>query len=201
MGLIDPTFGLGNRCSIHNDDAAFGLLRGCEVLLAKARCVICNALELIIGIGGGIYNVIGNSPRCQANCPIFQPLPAYPGQMGTDAAPIVVDVRRDEAFDSDDRLINGAFHRPPGEVDRWLKSLPRGRPVVRHAAVSRRPFLSWLASGREACRIDRRLWCSFPQPEPKAVGPGPASPTRAGAAFFARWRLAYFNPLPFRLAA
>jgi rhodanese-related sulfurtransferase len=51
-------------------------------------------------------------------------------QLGTATAPVLIDVRRSEAFGQDGRLIIGASHRPPEQVERWLKDLPAGRPVV-----------------------------------------------------------------------
>src|SRR6266852_3682267 len=50
--------------------------------------------------------------------------------VGMASAPTLVDVRREDAFSTDDRLIIGAFHRSPEEVERWVKDLPHGRPVV-----------------------------------------------------------------------
>src|SRR5713226_8340303 len=50
-------------------------------------------------------------------------------RLGTASAPVLIDVRRDEAFAADDRLIIGAFHRSPADVESWLKRLPAGREV------------------------------------------------------------------------
>jgi hypothetical protein len=49
------------------------------------------------------------------------------GRLGTASAPSLVDVRRDEAFEEDDKLISGAYHRPPEDVSRWLSELPTDR--------------------------------------------------------------------------
>jgi rhodanese-related sulfurtransferase len=51
-------------------------------------------------------------------------------RLGTALAPMLVDVRRQDAFDADDRLIIGAVHHAPGEVDRWSRELPLGQMVV-----------------------------------------------------------------------
>jgi rhodanese-related sulfurtransferase len=51
-------------------------------------------------------------------------------RLGSEAAPIVVDVRRDDDFANDHRLVVSAFHRSPEEVERWREDLPSGRPVV-----------------------------------------------------------------------
>lgn len=50
--------------------------------------------------------------------------------LGSDAAPIVVDVRRDVDFASADRLASPAFHRSPNDVEQWRDELPDGRRVV-----------------------------------------------------------------------
>jgi rhodanese-related sulfurtransferase len=51
-------------------------------------------------------------------------------RLGTARAPLFVDVRRQDAFDSDDRLIVGAFHRAPEDVEHWRRDLPAGRAIV-----------------------------------------------------------------------
>jgi rhodanese-related sulfurtransferase len=50
--------------------------------------------------------------------------------LGSDAAPIVVDVRRDSDFANSDRLLSPAFHRSPDHVEQWQGELSDGRPVV-----------------------------------------------------------------------
>ncbi len=51
-------------------------------------------------------------------------------QMGTARASVLVDVRREPAFRDGDRMIVGAIHRPPEEVEGWRNELPSGRSVV-----------------------------------------------------------------------
>jgi len=83
-----------------------------------------------------------------------KPSPTSPddlyARLGTAAAPIVVDVRRQDAFNSDDRIIIGAFHRSPEGVDGWLKSLPPGRPVVAYCVHGREVSQGVAASLRDA---------------------------------------------------
>src|SRR5258707_8623433 len=55
--------------------------------------------------------------------------------LGTASAPMLVDVRREDAFDADDRLIIGAARHAPGEVDRWSRELPVGRIVVAYGSL------------------------------------------------------------------
>ena len=50
--------------------------------------------------------------------------------LGTASAPILVDVRRQDAFGNDDRLIIGALRRPPEEVERWRAEFSASRPIV-----------------------------------------------------------------------
>jgi rhodanese-related sulfurtransferase len=50
--------------------------------------------------------------------------------LGTASAPTLVDVRRPDAFDADDRQIIGALRRAPEEVDRWSRELPVGGTIV-----------------------------------------------------------------------
>src|SRR5262245_4274123 len=61
-------------------------------------------------------------------------LPASPhdlyARLGTAAAPVLIDVRRLETFGADDRLIIGAFHYPPEDIERWQNELPLAGPVV-----------------------------------------------------------------------
>ena len=54
--------------------------------------------------------------------------------LGTAAAPVVVNARKHDAFDPDDRLIVGAV---PYDIDTdagWPRSLPAGQPVVVYCA-------------------------------------------------------------------
>ena len=50
--------------------------------------------------------------------------------LGTPSAPLLIDVRRREAYDVDTVMIAGAFHRNPEQVSRWLPGLPPGREIV-----------------------------------------------------------------------
>lgn len=52
------------------------------------------------------------------------------GRLGTAQAPIVIDVRRPPAFDTDETMLVGAVRRPPDEIEEWIKTLPKGNAVV-----------------------------------------------------------------------
>ena len=79
-------------------------------------------------------------------------------RLGTAAAPVLLDVRRNDAFSADDKLIIGAFHRLPEEVDRWRKDLPAHRPVVAYCAhgheVSQGAAASLRKSGIQASYLE-----------------------------------------------
>ena len=49
--------------------------------------------------------------------------------LGSDRAPLVLDVRRQPAFEKDDRVIPAAL-RPDGEPAAYLAGRPAGRPIV-----------------------------------------------------------------------
>jgi rhodanese-related sulfurtransferase len=51
-------------------------------------------------------------------------------RLGTAAAPLVLDVRPQDAFAADDRLIIGASRRSPDNVEEWRTEFPSSRPVV-----------------------------------------------------------------------
>jgi len=51
-------------------------------------------------------------------------------QLGTAAAPVLVDVRKAEAYGADSRTIAGALRRTHDRADDWAAELPAGRPVV-----------------------------------------------------------------------
>jgi rhodanese-related sulfurtransferase len=62
-------------------------------------------------------------------CTSISSLDLY-GAVGTAAAPILIDVRRNAAFAADDRLIVGAVRRDPDDIRSWRQKLPPGRAVV-----------------------------------------------------------------------
>src|SRR5258708_11787223 len=55
-------------------------------------------------------------------------------RLGAASAPMLVDVRRQDAFDADDRQIIGALRHAPQEVDRWSRELPVIGTVVVHCS-------------------------------------------------------------------
>jgi len=55
--------------------------------------------------------------------------------LGTSAAPLVVDVRRQPAFDKDDRLLAGAV-RPDGDLAKFAARHANGRCIVAYCVAS-----------------------------------------------------------------
>jgi rhodanese-related sulfurtransferase len=55
-------------------------------------------------------------------------------RLGTAHAPLLIDVRRREAFEADDRQIIGSLRRLPEEVSDWRDALPKERSVVTYCA-------------------------------------------------------------------
>jgi rhodanese-related sulfurtransferase len=52
------------------------------------------------------------------------------GSIGTASSPIVLDVRRDDAFNADDRMLVSALRRAPEDVGKWWRKLAPGHSVV-----------------------------------------------------------------------
>ena len=58
-------------------------------------------------------------------------------KLGSEAAPIIIDVRRDADFAGAETLVAGAFHRSPDAVEEWRTDLPSGRQVVTYCTHGR----------------------------------------------------------------
>ena len=87
----------------------------------------------------------------------ISPLELY-SRLGTAAAPIVIDARREPAFAADERMLAGAVRRPPEAVERWRSALPPKHPVVVYCAhggeVSQGAAASLRRLGVDACYLD-----------------------------------------------
>lgn len=105
--------------------------------------------------------------------------------LGTAAAPLLVDVRRIEAFRKDDRLIAGATWRDPFTVGDWEKYLPRHRRVVAYCVhgheISRNAASALRASGIDAAYLDGGIeaWRAASAPLVRK-SESPAIPSAAG---------------------
>jgi rhodanese-related sulfurtransferase len=99
-------------------------------------------------------------------------------RLGTELAPIVVDVRRSPAFEADDTVIVGAVRRLPEEVDHWRTGLPEGRSVVVYCAhgqeVSQNTAAALRAAGSDACYLEHGIagWAELGLPRRRKVGAG-----------------------------
>jgi rhodanese-related sulfurtransferase len=58
-------------------------------------------------------------------------------RLGSDAAPIIVDVRRDVDFAGAETLLADAFHRSRDAVEQWQTDLPSGRQIVTYCIHGR----------------------------------------------------------------
>ena len=58
-------------------------------------------------------------------------------RLGSEAAPIIVDVRPDADFVGAESLVTAAFHRSPDAVEQWRSELPSGRQVVTYCSHGR----------------------------------------------------------------
>lgn len=58
-------------------------------------------------------------------------------RLGSEAAPIIIDVRRDADFAGADTLVADAFHRSPDHVEQWQTALPSGRQIVTYCIHGR----------------------------------------------------------------
>src|SRR5262249_59149909 len=99
-------------------------------------------------------------------------------RLGTELAPIVVDVRRSPAFEADDTVIVGAVRRPSEEADHWRRELTEGRSVVVYCAhgqeVSQNTAAALRAAGSDACYLEHGIggWADLRVPRRRKLGAG-----------------------------
>jgi rhodanese-related sulfurtransferase len=86
--------------------------------------------------------------------PSISPSDLY-GAIGTAAAPVVIDVRRNPSFATDDGMIVGAIRRNPDGIQIWRQGLPTGRPVVVYC-VHGHEVSQEAASGLRSAGIEAR---------------------------------------------
>lgn len=79
-------------------------------------------------------------------------------RLGTERTPVLIDVRRAAAFDGSDRLIAGAFHSAPEQIESWQRELSKERPVVVYCVhgheVSQNAAATLAASGFDAAFLE-----------------------------------------------
>ena len=100
-------------------------------------------------------------------------------QIGTAAAPLVIDVRRPDAYDGDDALIAGAIRRPPETVAQWQSALPAGQHVVVYCVhgheVSQGAAATLRAAGIDAAYLAGGIarWRELGLPTRRRIGAAP----------------------------
>ena len=101
----------------------------------------------------------------------------YP-RLGTELAPIIIDVRRNPAFEADDTVIVGAVRRLPEEVDHWRSGLPEGRSVLVYCAhgqeVSQNTAAALRAAKSDASYLEHGItgWAELGLPRRRKLGTG-----------------------------
>src|SRR3954468_10326330 len=99
-------------------------------------------------------------------------------QIGTAAAPLVIDVRRSGAFDDDDRMLVSAVRREPGEVGEWCRKLRPDQLVVVYCVhgheVSQQTAVALRGVGIDARYLEGGIagWAELGLPLRKKVAAG-----------------------------
>jgi rhodanese-related sulfurtransferase len=79
-------------------------------------------------------------------------------RLGTAAAPLTIDVRRQARYDEDDALIAGAVRRDPDATADWANDLPHDRQIVVYCVhgheVSQNAAAALRAAGRNAAFLE-----------------------------------------------
>ena len=83
-------------------------------------------------------------------------------RLGSEPAPVIIDVRRDSDFAGAERLLVDAFHRSPDNVREWRADLPQRRQIVAYCVhggeVSRGVAASLRLVGVEAAFLEGGNW-------------------------------------------
>lgn len=99
--------------------------------------------------------------------------------IGTAASPLIIDVRRPSAFDSDDALIVGAIRRLPDAVDRWRPDIPKNRRIVAYCVqgqqASQGVAAALTAAGIDAAYLEGGIsaWRELGLPTRRRIGTSP----------------------------
>jgi rhodanese-related sulfurtransferase len=100
-------------------------------------------------------------------------------QIGTAGSPLIIDVRRPDAFDADDTLIAGAIRRLPDAVALWRNALPTGRRFVAYCVhgeqVSQGVAAALIAAGIDAAYLEGGIaaWRELGLPTRRRIGTAP----------------------------
>jgi rhodanese-related sulfurtransferase len=99
--------------------------------------------------------------------------------LGTAAAPLVIDARRQAVFDADDTMIVGTIRRAPENVEQWRSDLPPGRRIVVYCVhgqeVSRGVAAALRANGIDAAYLEGGItgWAELGLPRRRKIGAAP----------------------------
>jgi rhodanese-related sulfurtransferase len=101
-------------------------------------------------------------------------------RLGSEAAPIVVDVRRDTDFLGAERVIAPALHRSPDRIEEWRNELPSGRTVVTYCAHGEE-LSQGIATALRIMEIEANFleggivgWTEQGLPTRRNIGPSPS---------------------------
>jgi rhodanese-related sulfurtransferase len=99
------------------------------------------------------------------------------GRLGTQNAPLLIDVRRVKAFDEDAARIVGAIRREPDTIQEWATALPPSRPVVTYCVhgheVSQGAAAALRAKGLDARYLQGGVSAWREQQRPTRLKRGP----------------------------
>jgi rhodanese-related sulfurtransferase len=101
-------------------------------------------------------------------------------RLGSEAAPIIIDVRRDADFVGADTLLADAFHCSPDDVEAWRADLPSGRQVVTYCVhgqqVSQGVAAALRSMGVEANFLEGGIadWTKQGLPTRRNIGANPS---------------------------
>ena len=101
-------------------------------------------------------------------------------RLGSEAAPIIVDVRRDADFAGADRLVADAFHLSPDSVEQWRTELPSEHQVVTYCVherqVSQGVATALRLMGVEADFLEGGIaaWTEQGKPTKRNIGTSPS---------------------------
>jgi rhodanese-related sulfurtransferase len=100
-------------------------------------------------------------------------------RLGSEAAPVIIDVRRDADFAGANTLLADAFHRSPDNVEEWRTELPTGRQVITYC-VHGREVSQGVAAALRLMGVDANFleggiagWIGQGLPTRRNIGPSP----------------------------
>jgi rhodanese-related sulfurtransferase len=102
-------------------------------------------------------------------------------QLGSSRSPLILDVRRREAFEQDARMLPGALYRAPDEIAAWAGRLPSGQSIVVYCVhgreVSQGAARALRDLGHDACYLEGGIaaWRAAGAPTLRKLGVQPCA--------------------------